>query len=49
MVALRMTQDATIQKVALVDDESNDALLSREEVKAAGFEPIAIHQRFRKI
>jgi hypothetical protein len=49
MVALRMTQDATIQKVALVDDESNDALLSKEEVKAAGFEPIAIHQRFRKI
>ena len=25
MVALRMTQDATIQKVALVDDESDEA------------------------
>lgn len=38
-----------IQKIAIVDDERNDAEIAETDVKHAGFEPIAINRTFRRI
>ncbi len=38
-----------IHKIAIVDDEKNDAEIARADVKYAGFEPVAINRSFKRV
>src|SRR5438874_12789731 len=49
MAALRLSRDANIPRIAIVDDEGNDTQLPEWEVEAAGFEPVFINRPFRNV
>ncbi len=49
MAALQVSHDYNIQKVAIVDDDENDAGIEEWEVKQAGFEPIPINRSFKRL
>lgn len=49
MAALHIPPNYTIQKIAIIENESSDAQLPTQEVEAAGFEPVFINHRFHSV